>query len=901
MLERRPGWRAMNGAAWMTLAATLLAPRVLVADPIALPPEPSPAPPPTGAPLAQPAQPALPEPATGAPSLDRPAPVEPIPTRPSLQAIRATESPRLDGSLDDPAWQAAPVTDAFTQKFPNEGQRPSERTLMRVVHDDDAIYVAFDCEQARTPLVARLARRDRKIGADRVEVAISDGARTFEFWVNAAGVLGDGIRFNDTDYSADWDGVWDAQVRQRADGWSAELRIPLLIFRLEGNDGQPWGLQARRYLTVRQETVEWAYIPPTVAGEISHYGRLTGLSGLRRGSPLELRPFVLARGSRDTAGENDLGATAGLDARWHVSSNVNLDLAVNPDFAQVEADEQVLNLTNVETFFPEKRPFFLDGMDMFQLPRMGYFPTSQTLFYTRRIGAVPGEPAVLGGAPESERVLTAAEPATIYGAAKLRGNLGRVSGSLLSAFTGQRDVEVERADGTRRDALAAPPSWFNVARVRASLGDRTQVGLFATATRRFEPTGDYPRMTPDGSPEMQLCPGGELLAAGDRCFHDSYVASADGYWRSGSGAYVVSGQGIVSAIQGGPPRTMLDGTVISSGDADAGGTLFAAKEGGNWLGSVEVEALGRRLDFNDLGFMPRQNHLRLLPTLEYKAVEPFGGVAETRARVSTSFRNTVDGLNLFRGYFAFTEWRLKSSWKASTMVYYYGRRFDDREVGDGTAVERTSGVGFDVYLESDPGRRVSGSLSTETVFRRDGHEFAGSGQLDFHVLPQLELQLLPRVTFTRGEVRYLEAGAQPNEYLFGRLDARSVGATLRANYTLTPRLTLQLFTQALLVARRYDDFTTFLASQPRTAIRLSELTPAAAPADNPDGELATLDVNAVLRWEFRPGSTMFLVYTRSQAPARVLEMGERAGLDLGALRDGPAANALLLKISYWWN
>lgn len=881
MHKRCPVRRTGSGAVRLALIAALLAPPALLA-----------------------ATPTAPQPTDSEPSLAQPPTVETSHlTRPSLQAVRASKSPELDGVLDDPAWKAAPVTDSFTQKFPNEGQQPSERTRLRVVYDDDALYVAFECEQVKTPSVARLARRDRKVGDDRVEVAISDGARTFEFWVNAAGVLGDGIRFNDTDYSSDWDGVWEARVRQHAKGWSAELRIPLLIFRLEPDKAQDWGLQARRYLSMGQETDEWAYIPRAVAGEISQYGRLTSLTGLRRGNPIELRPFALARGSRGLDGKTRYGTTAGLDARLHVTPNVTLDLTVNPDFAQVEADEQVLNLTTFETFFPEKRPFFLDGMDMFQMPRMTYFSSAQTLFYMRRIGAVPGKPGVLDQAPESERVVSVPEPTTIYGAAKLRGTLGpRVSGSLLSAFTGQNDVQVERADRTRRDALAAPPSWYNIARVRVALGERAQLGLLATATQRFESTEDYPRMAgTDGASAMQVCPGGELLTAGARCFHDSYVASADGYWRSDSGDYVVSGQAVVSAIERGPARTMLDGTVISSGDVGAGGTVFVAKEGGRWLGSIEAQVAGRRLDFNDLGFMQRQNHLRLLPTVEYRAVEPFGPVAEARVRLSTSFRNTVDGLNLFRGYYAFTEWTLKNSWKASTMLYYSGKRFDDREVGDGTAVERAAGAGWDLTIESDPGRRISGSLSSESLLRRDGHEFIYSGRLDFHVLPQLELQLLPQATFTAGEVRYIEAGSQPGQYLFGRLDARSIGATVRANYTLTTHLTLQLFMQGLLVSRHYYDFTSYRPDRERSTIRRADLTPAAAPADNPDSQLATLDVNAVLRWEFMPGSTMFLVYTRSQAPVRMLEAGERARLDLGALRKGPAADALWLKVSYWWN
>jgi hypothetical protein len=821
--------------------------------------------------------------------------------RPSLLAVRASETPRLDGALDDRAWQAAPATNTFTQKFPTDGAPPSERTDLRIIYDADALYVAFDCEQRTTPVIARLARRDRDVGADRVEIDISDGARTFAFWVNAAGVLGDGIRFNDTDYSADWDGVWDAQVRQRADGWSAEMRIPLSFFRVDAGAAQDWGLQARRYLPARRETDEWAYTPRTVAGEISHYGRLTGLAQLQPGNPIELRPFVVARASRGLGGERDYGATAGLDARWRITQNVALDATVNPDFAQVEIDGQVLNLTTFETFLPEKRPFFLDGMDTFQMPRMTYFPSDETLFYTRRIGAAPAAPAVRNEL--GEHVAATPVPATIYGAAKLRGTIGdSVTGSLLSAVTGPDDVRVERADGGRSDALAAPPSWFNVARVRSAVGERAQIGLLATATTRFEPTGDYPRLAmPSGASGMQLCPGGETVAAGLRCFHDSYVASTDGYWRSSSGDYVVSGQAMVSAIAGGPPRTLLDGTVIGSGDLGTGASLYAAKEGGNWLSSVEIEALGRQLDYNDLGYMMRQNHVRFLPTLEYRAIEPFGPVAEERTRISASLRNTVDGLPLWRGYYAFTEWRLKNSWLGNALLYYSGTRFDDREVGDGAAVERTPGIGLDVTISSDPGRRISASLTSENMFRHDGYETTSTAEVDVHVLPQLELQLLPQATFNRGEVRFVEAGDQPNDYLFGRLDVRSIGATVRANYTLTTHLTLQLYTQALLVAKHYYDFGAYLGSTSRPTIHISDLRPSAAPATNPDSQFGTLDVNAVLRWEFQPGSTMFLVYTRSQTPERALAMDERARLDLGTLRGGAAQDALLLKVSYWWN
>jgi hypothetical protein len=428
-----------------------------------------------------------------------------------------------------------------------------------------------------------------------------------------------------------------------------------------------------------------------------------------------------------------------------------------------------------------------------------------------------------------------------------------------------------------------------------------QVGVLATATTRFEEPSGYPR---DGeqAPGMQQCPAGAEIAAGARCFHDSYVASADGHWRSSSGDYVVSGQGIVSAIAGGPPRTLLDGTVIAAGDAGVGGSVFAAKEGGAWLGSLEVEAAGRTLDYNDLGYMQRQNQIRLLPTVEYRAMEPVAAVAESRVRLSASLRDTLAGLPLWRGYYAFTEWKLKRSWTLSTLAYYLGRRFDDREVGDGTAVERAGGLGWDVAVSSDPSARVSAGLASELVLHDAGHEMTGTAQVDMHVLPQLELHLQGQATSTKGEVRFLEAGARPDEYLFGKLDARSVGLTLRANYTLTTRLTIQLYTRALLIAKEYYDYQAFTSTAARPRIRLAALTPVAPPESAPASELATLDVNAVLRWEPRPGSAVFVVYTRAQTPAETeLGMGERPRLDLGALRGGAASDALLVKLSYWWN
>ncbi|HEY0478145.1 MAG TPA: DUF5916 domain-containing protein [Kofleriaceae bacterium] len=833
------------------------------------------------------------------------------PPRPRMVAVRTSAAPNIDGDVGDAAWQQAVPTTAFTQKFPNEAQAPSEPTELRVLYDDAALYVAFDCVQLGTPVKGRLARRDRQVESDWIQVAIDDGASTYEFSVNAAGVLGDGVRFNDTDYAAQWDGVWDAQVRQHDRGWSAELRIPLRIFR-DSVGIRDWGFQARRYISGRQETVEWAFIPRTMAGEVSHYGRLSGIAGVQRSNPLELLPYVAAGldwsdMTRDRRAFGDLGSSGavGLDLRWRIAQHLTLDASVNPDFAQVEADQLVLNLTTFETFVPEKRPFFINGLDLFRVPRMELFPTPQTLFYTRRIGSVPQVPDIGDG---GAGVAAAPTPSTIYAAAKFNGQLGGgVTAGVVSAVTGRNDLAIT-APGTpamptavTRDYLADPLALANVARIKVAVGSGSSVGVLATALQRFEPDGAYPMvMQPDGS-QRQQCPDGSSMPRGERCFHDAYVAGLDGSWRSGSGSYTIAGQALASLIEHGPARTMLDGTVIHPGDAGAEGRLYLAKEGGQWRGSVETDVTGRRVDYNDLGYLQRANHLRVVPYLAYRIVDPFWEIAEMEAYAFVNRRQNLDGFTLLQGYYLGNKIRFKNFWSVIVEAARYTERGEDRQVGDGTALQRLPATGLDVTVNTDPRRQLAASVFTETLVTSRGKSFELDGELTYLPLPRLELQLLPQLMFRYGDPRFVTGSREDGEYVFGDLDAQSVSATLRTSYTFTNRLTLQLFGQLLLVAEHYSDFRSLQVDPAarRPVVRPDRLTPVAAPAADPDNEETNLNLSAVLRWEFRPGSTLFLVYSRFQAPA--LTPDRDARLDLGALRAGPAEDAIRLKLSYYWN
>ena len=817
-----------------------------------------------------------------------------------MKAVQTAEPPRVDGALDDPIWREAPVAQAFVQKTPKEGAQPSERTRVRVVYDKQALYIAVECEQLGSPVVSRLSPRDQLVESDWVSVSLdsrADGKTAFEMTVNAAGALADGLHYDDTEFTPDWDESWEAKTRRTPTGWTAEYRVPLRVLRYSTSSQKDWGLQIRRYISRRQEVVEWAPIPKSTAGEVSHYGHLTNLRGLEAPARLELRPFVLGRvRHRDpaagiTASGTDFKFGAGLDLKWHATQELTLDAAVLPDFAQVEADQLYLNLQNVETFYPEKRPFFLEGKDLFATPWM--------MVHTRRIGAAQAAPALRLQAPYLESLVDNPEPAEIYGAAKLTGQVGGGwTVGLLSALAAPVSTQVQSADGARSSRTVAPLTGYEVVRLRRSLGSNAQVGFLGTAVTRAENTGSYPLAAPDSG--NKLCPGGEVVAPGARCFHDAYAGGFDALWRSSSGAYAMRGQIVGTAISDGPARMLRDGTLVGPGALGGAAHVYAAKEGGrHWVGDMQLNLASRKFDLNDLGYSERQNFRELRAGVGYRTLKPWGPTLETQTRVESYSRSSWSGLDLGKGGQIGTRWKLKSFWSVSGGFHARPPRSDDREVGDGTALQRAGLVGMDIGVSSDPRGTLSARVSGLAERTSEGYNLQAEAGLSLHAIPKLHLELAPQVFRTSGEPRYVGAGQQSGQMLFGDLDARSFSTTLRATYAVTPRLSLQSYAQLYLAAGNYDSIASAVGIPGRT-IKLKNLTPAPYPSYNPNFAQAALNLNLIVRWEYRLGSNLYFVYSRSQAPALTLQPGQPADIGLHMLRRAPAADVILLKLVHWW-
>ena len=831
---------------------------------------------------------------------------------PSIVPVRTPKPPTIDGDLSDPEWQLATATRSFTQKFPHERSAPSEPTTLRVLYDDDAIYVAFDVVQKTVPIVARMARRDREVESDTVSIDIDSralGKTAFEFTVTAAGVLRDGIRSNDIisdgdRYSSSWDENWDARTKMRPDGWSAELRIPLRVLRFSSSTAQTWGFQARRYTSMRQETDEWSFVPRNVASEVSMYGRLEDMR-VRPRADLELRPFVLGRLQRrdrtDVTLESGvkLGASAGLDLRWHLTPDLTLDGTINPDFTQVEGDELFLNLSNFESFFPEKRPFFVEGAEIFESPAPLFFARAFQLLYTRRIGRRPQAPTLRPSPQFDDRLVALPEPSTIIGATKLVGRLGQSwSVGAMSAVTAPNTVEVQEPGGVRRDRLVDPTTSFQALRLKHDFeGGKAHVGFLGTAVVRAERTLKYPSYAPaDGSPPRAICPGGEEQGVGSRCTHDAYVAGVDGLWRSADGEILVSGQAITSVMRQGPTRTLRDGTKIGDGDVGYGTQLIATREGGSGLAwNAQYQFASRKLDFNDLGYMERQNQHFYYGNFEYRTYEPIGPTIETKTWIEVAGRYDLDLVKVSRRWLTDTFVRYKNFWYSYLEFNFEEPRFDDREVGNGLPFERPGRPGITMQLGNDRRKAVSIESTLSASKTPLGGTVEGRLRGLLRVHPQLEIELSPSASHTSGETRFATLGASENEMIFGNLAASSFATTARINFTITPRLALQTFGQLFLASGHYDDFRAFVLGGEPGTIRLSALAPTSAPTTSPDFVDVSLNMNVVLRWEYSLGSVLYLVYNRSQTPANPLVLDQPAALSFTPLSRSPAVDTVLLK------
>lgn len=816
---------------------------------------------------------------------------------PAILVVLA-QAPVVDGTLGDAEWAGALEPGPLVQQFPVEGAEPSRRTRIRMRFDERTIYFAFECEDdGPEAVVARLTRRDRDTGADFISIDIDprgDAQRAFHFEVNAAGVQRDAIRTGDSSLDFDWDAVWRSAVRVGPHGWVAEVALPLAALRFEDGHESAWRFQFRRFIARLNEVDAWVRIPRSENGEMLRYQPLAGLPAFSPPRGIELRPFGVARVRLRSGPDQPLGVdfmpSLGLDARVGLTSGVSLDATVLPDFGQVEADRALLNLSTFEVHFPEKRPFFIEGADLFALKDVNGDPLATQLFYSRRLGA-----PVAFDAPAGFTVGASPDVTRIWGAAKVTGRISDTwNVALLDGVTASEEAVLSDTSGAKTRLPLTVTTNYAVARLGKVLPAGFTVGASLADVRHVEPPGFQ---------FSGVCISGDAPGPDGRCTHDSTTASVDGTWRSPQGTWASTAALWLSSRQGGPEHLVRDGTVLKAGDVGFGGRLEAAKVGGTLIGDVVFESYSPQFDLNDAGFLATQNLHRLFTQFGFRLLD-VGPARETRTTIELFGRNSWDGVPIARGVQLnnLTTWC--NFWQSWIELQLFPQTFDNRETHDGARYERPPQFGVEWSLTTNPSRAVVFGTDglAHTTWR--GIDVEANVAISVRPAGQWEVGLEPTLVRVTGDPRWVDtlATAQGSDYRFGLQDALATGATLRATWTMTPTLSIQAYGQLFFATVRYGELFHVEAQQARPWLTLAALQPIPGGGHDYDERETVLNASVVFRWEYLPGSVLFLVYSHSQggAPIGVSASGSPR-LDFSSIGRVPASDVFMAKLTYFFS
>ncbi|MEO6443908.1 MAG: DUF5916 domain-containing protein [Gemmatimonadaceae bacterium] len=861
--------------------------------------------------------------------------------RPTLRAVYLSGPIRIDGRLDEADWQRAVAAKEFTQARPNAGAPGSQPTEVRVLYDRDALYIGARAFDAHPDSIARqIARRDADdIYSDWIRIGIDsylDRRTAFIFAISPRGLQRDEFRFNDNENDAGWDAVWASEVRIDSAGWTAEVRIPLSQLRFSVGEGgagaTKWGIQFGRVLARNQETSVWSPMPPQQPGVVSRYGDLVGLDSLVAPRRLEILPYVSSQVTRAPAdaGNPFYESTAttgrvGADVRYGLPAGLTLTATVRPDFGQVEADPAVVNLTAFETFFPERRPFFLEGVDIFRFGKTVTLNDNNpsTFFYTRRIGRAPRRSLSSLGAAFTDVPVQS----DIIAAAKVSGKTnGGLSLGLLGAVTREESGQFALPDGTRGAAVVEPRTQFLVTRLRQDYRQgNTVIGGVMTGVRRD--LGE-----PDLAPLF---------------VRDALVSGLDFEHRWGQRTWAVSGflagsrvsgdQRAMAGLQRSPIRAMqrpdadylsLDTAATSLGGYF--GTLSVARTGGeHWLGSMTYDETSPGYEVNDLGFQNRADFRSLSTALQYRETDIGRLMRGYEASLYFTTAANFGGDIVEQRASLLTSGQFNSFWKYSFWGFLQPETADDRLLRGGPLTRRPAEWQSHIGIDTDTRRAVVGHLNHEFNGNAAG-EWRHTTSIGVNLRPSsaLRFRLAPQYVRQYDVDQYVTAVNDPwatatfgRRWIFGDIDQSELSIESRAEWTFSPRLSLQLWAQPFVssgIFRRFKEFTSpgdfdfDVYGRDRGTI---------ARRSGPDGSLVVVDPdgggavpsftfaeqdflvrslrgNAVLRWEYRPGSALFLVWQQQRS-------GFDATADLGATFDvgrtvrDPARNVFLVKVSYW--
>jgi hypothetical protein len=827
----------------------------------------------------------------------------------------------VDGVLDEEIWQrASPITD-FVQKEPTEGAAPTDAMEVRFLFDDRALYVgARMFSRADTRLQAPLGRRDTTGQAERIVVALDtflDRRTSAVFGVTAAGVRLDRYHSTDDEGSSDsgFDPVWKAQVAVTGDGWTAELWIPFAQLRFNPQSDLTWGLNVQRFRPTLNEEDTWVLIPRTVRAWSSRFGDLRGIADVPRSRRVEFLPYVAAdatlNANRDPRNPFDdgtnLGGRVGADLKVGLGPNLTLDAAFNPDFGQVEADPAEVNLTAFETRFPEKRPFFLEGASLFNIGHPNFY-------YSRRIGARP-----IGPATDTYVQYPAAN--TIMAAGKITGRLpSKTSIGIIGAATSEESADLANGDLTNiRSVRVAPRTYYGIGRMLQEFGpSASTAGFIVSAMHRDMDEGD---------PLAQLLTRNAFGLAGDTRLR--FKEGEYEFRGSGGGSWINGGQQAIERVQRSsahyaqrpdreydpldPTRTSMAGWSLQANVDRTGGRHWL------WGASTKIDSVD--FDPNDFAQLNAADGTLINGNIRYRETQP--------GRVFRNYTLRFEGSND-----STLRWlRQAGHWRGSvnvTWVSFWTSSISVTRNLEQTSVSLTRGgplmgrgPGWTTQMEIANRSTAQTRWSLEGTMGRNDDGYVQNrveGSFSFRPSPQWQVSADPYYDRVTEPQQYVQAmsGGRPEtydtRYIFGFIKRATVATSFRLGLTVRPDMNIDVYAEPFAASGHYFDYGELLA--PRSRDRLLYGTAGTTLVINPDGSqtvtagsstftLRNRDFNSfsfrsnvVLRWEWRAGSTLYVVWQQNRANAETIDAMVNVWDQFRSIT-APGSNYFIVKSSFW--
>ncbi|WP_436517124.1 DUF5916 domain-containing protein [Ekhidna sp. To15] len=831
---------------------------------------------------------------------------------------------QIDGKLDDDAWNQVEWGGDFVGHMPDFNVEPFQQTQFKILYDAKFLYVgirAFDTEPEK--IVKRMSRRDGFDG-DFVEINIDsygDKRTAFSFSASVSGVKGDEYVSNNGDnWDSTWDPIWYLRTSIDDQGWIAEFKIPLSQLRFANKENHTWGIQFTRRIFRTEERSTWQPVDPNAPGWVHLFGELNGLKGIKPQKQLEIQPYVLASYEKYPKEEEnpfrdsgeEMKGNFGLDAKIGLTSDITLDLTVNPDFGQVDADPSAVNLSAFQLFFQERRPFFLEGSSLLTFGTSG---GPNNLFYSRRIGGRP-----VGRLPDDVSYSDFPRQTQILGAAKLTGkNAKGFSWGVLESFTNKEVIDVVDTAGVRRQEQVEPYTNYLVGRVQQDFdGGKTVVGAMITNMNRIDNEGYNLRIAHNNAQSAGVDINHNFrdrkYGFEARFAMSRVEGSQEALYRTQTSSVRFFQRPNNSYQEVDSARTQLIGSAAS---------ISFGKRSGNFRWTAGSNYRSPGLALNDIGFLRVTDNINNWLWASYRVNKVTNLFRSQRYNMYMEQNMDFGRVTTGKGMNMNMNLEFNNYWGFGQGVWIGGRRVSNADLRGGPSITYPGNVNYWYWIGSNSRKKVRVSLNNWFNWGRNNSRKSSGVSLNVNIRPldAMQVSFSPSINWNRDELQYISQAEfnSDDRYVLGRVEQRTYSMSMRMNYNVTPNLTLEFWGQPFIASGQYSQFKrvhepnaedysqrfklyenneiVFNENDDRYEVYESNENSEDYGFDNPDFNIVQFRSNFVMRWEYIPGSTLFLAWANSGSYFDNSRQNDFS--DLSSKLSGlTATNTFLIKYTY---